>query len=248
MSYRLVRPEALIDLNRCPGLDYIRRDESRLIVGPMTRQAAAEHSDIVRNCCPLITKAMIYLGTPTIRNRGTMGGTLAHADRTAELPAVAVALEAEVVAQGPNGLRRIPAEDFFLGDLTTDLQTDEMLREINFPVSSETSACAFVETGNRRHDLALAGIAVYLVFNESNVISKARVSCNGIGPRPVRFKSVENNLCGTRADADAIRHAAKLCLDGIEPEGDIHATAEYRSAILPGLVARALEQAVRERF
>jgi CO/xanthine dehydrogenase FAD-binding subunit len=247
MNYRLVRPEALIDLNRCPGLDYIRRDDNHLVIGPMTRQTTAEHSDLVRACCPLISKAMVYIGSPTIRNRGTIGGTLAHADRTAELPAVAVALDAEMTAQGPGGLRRISAEHFFRGDLTTDLRLDEMLREIRFPISSDRSVCAFVEAGNRHHDLALAGIAVHLVFDESCIVGEARVVCIGIGPRPIRLERVEQNLCGTRADSESINYAAQFSLADVEPEGDIHATADYRSVLLPRLALRALQQAVSDR-
>jgi CO/xanthine dehydrogenase FAD-binding subunit len=247
MNFRLIRPEALIDLNRCPGLDYLRREDGRLVIGPMTTQSTVEYSDLVKSCCPLISKTMIYLGSPTIRNRGTIGGTLAHADRTAELPAVAVALEAELIAQSPNGVRSIPAENFFCGDLSTDLQTDEMLREIRFPVSPARSLSAFTEATNRHHDLALAGIAVHLELAEDGTVAKARIVCNGIGPFPIRLKRVEQTLCGTRADDDAVRDAALFSLDGVEPEGDIHASADYRSAVLPRLVARALQHAVADR-
>ena len=244
MNFRLIRPEALIDLNRCPGLDYLRREDGQLVIGPMTRQFTVEYSDLVKSCCPLISKTMIYVGSPTIRNRGTIGGTLAHADRTAELPAVAVALEAELIALGPKGARRIPAADFFRGDLSTELRTDEMLREIRFPVSPNGSLSAFTEATNRHHDLALVGVAVYLEIEDSGTVAKARIVCNGMGPAPIRLKRAEQGLCGNRADADAIYQAAQLSLDGVEPEGDIHASAEYRSAVLPRLVARALRQAV----
>ena len=247
MNFRLIRPEALIDLNRCPGLDYLRQEEGRLVIGPMTTQTTVEYSDLVKSCCPLISKTMIYLGSPTIRNRGTIGGTLAHADRTAELPAVALALEAELIAQNPDGVRSIPAENFFRGDLSTDLRTDEMLREICFPVSPACSLSAFTEATNRHHDLALAGVAVHLELAEDGTVTKARIVCNGIGPSPIRLKRVEQTLCGTRADDDALRDAALFSLDGVEPEGDIHASADYRSAVLPRLVARALQQAVADR-
>jgi CO/xanthine dehydrogenase FAD-binding subunit len=246
MNFRLIRPEALIDLNRCPGLDYLRRDDGQLVIGPMTTQSTVEYSDLVKTCCPLITKTMIYLGSPTIRNRGTIGGTLAHADRTAELPAVAVALEAELIAQSPMGIRRIAADDFFRGDLSTDLRTDEMLLEIRFPVSPAGSLSAFTEATNRHHDLALAGVAVHLELAEGGLVANARIVCNGIAPSPVRLKRVEQTLCGTRADDDAVRDAVQFSLEGVEPEGDIHASADYRSAVLPRLVARALQQAVAD--
>ena len=246
MNFRLVKPEALIDLNRCPGLDYLRQEEGQLIIGPMTRQSTVKDSDLVKACCPLIAKTMIYLGSPTIRNRGTIGGTLAHADRTAELPAVAVALEADLIAQSPKGVRSIPADNFFRGDLSTDLRTDEMLREIRFPVSPARSLSAFTEATNRHHDLALVGVAVHLELAEDGTVAKARIVCNGIGPCPIRLERVEHSLCGTRADDEAIRDAARFSLDGIEPEGDIHASADYRSAVLPRLVTRVLQQAVAD--
>lgn len=246
LNFRLVQPAALIDLNRCPGLDYIRLEDDRLIIGPMTRQATVEFSALVRECCPLISKTMMYLGSPAIRNRGTIGGTLAHADRTAELPAVAVALDAELVALGPDGLRSIRAEDFFLGDLSTALQPDEMLREVRFPISSPASLTSFVEAGNRHHDLALAGVAVNLEFRDGKV-SSARIVCHGVGPQPVRLTGVEDALTGLSLDAELIAHAAELSADAVEPEGDIHASAEYRKTIVPRLVAHGLRQAVKGR-
>jgi aerobic carbon-monoxide dehydrogenase medium subunit len=244
MNFRLIRPAALIDLNRCPGLDYVRRENDWIVIGAMTRQATVEHSALVGSCCPLISKTMMYLGSPTIRNRGTIGGTIAHADRTAELPAVALALSAEMIAQGPDGFRTIPADRFFLGDLTTDLQVDEMLLEVRFLVTPPGSLCAFVETGNRHHDLALAGVAIYLEGPGDGGVSKARITCIGIGPQPIRLKAVERALAGQRADEEAIRYAAQFSCDDIIFESDNHATATYRRTILPGLVVRGLQQAL----
>lgn len=246
MNFRVVRPQALIDLNRCGNLEYLRRENDYLIVGPMTTQSIAEHSELVRACCPLLSKTLPFLGPSTIRNRGTIGGTLAHADRNAELPAVAVVLEAELLAQGPRGLRTIAADDFFHGDLTTDLRFDELLREIRFPLSPKRSLCAFVEANNRHHDLALAGVAVFLSLDNDGLVDKARISCIGIGPRPIRLKGVEDALRGTTADSDAIERAQQFSLDGVELEGDIHASAEYRRTLLPRLVRRALAQAVAD--
>ena len=152
----------------------------------------------MKSCCPLISKTMIYVGSPTIRNRGTIGGTLADADRTAELPAVAVALEAELIALGPKGARRIPAADFFRGDLSTDKRTDEMLREIRFPVSPNGSLSAFTEATNRHHDLALVGVAVYLEIEDSGTVAKARIVCNGIRvPLPSALNAPNKDFAAT---------------------------------------------------
>jgi CO/xanthine dehydrogenase FAD-binding subunit len=247
MNFRLLQPAALIDLNQCPGLDYMRREGNFLVVGTMTRQAALEHSSLVAQCCPLITAAIVYLASPAIRNRGTTGGTLAHADRTAELPAVAVALGAEIVALSPKGERTIAAADFFLGDLTTALQPDEMLREVRFPVSSALSRVAFTEAGNRHHDLALVGVAVNLSMEDEN-IGGARIVCHGAGPQPVRLTAVEDALTGQRPSTDLLEHAVRRCGDTIEPEGDNHASAAYRAAVLPRLVLKALRQAGNGAF
>lgn len=243
MNYRLVQPAALIDLNRCPGLNYLRRDGDMLIVGPMVRQATVEHSDLVGASCPLIAKTMMYLGSPAVRNRGTIGGTLAHADRTAELPAVAMALSAQLVVLGTEGERVVPAEEFFIGDLATAIGPNEMLREVRFPVSADGSLSAFVEANNRHHDLALVGVAVYLE-PEDGAIGAARIVTHGIGPKPIRLAAVERELVGTDADDEALRHAASFSNDGVTPESDNYASADYRAAILPGLVARALQQAM----
>ena len=214
MNLRMARPAALIDLGTCEGLSYLRREGDWIAVGPMTLQAAVEHSPLIHECCPLVAKTMRYLGSPTIRNRGTIGGTLAHADRVAELPGVAVALRAQMIAQGPGGRRRtIPAEAFYVADLTTALQPDEMLREIRFPVAAKAHRCAFVEASNRHHDLATVGVAVSIEADTTRIVAI------GIGPTPV-------------------------LLDGeAEAEGDFHASAEYRRRVLQGLVKRALAEA-----
>jgi carbon-monoxide dehydrogenase medium subunit len=245
LNLRMARPAALIDLGRCAGLDYIRVEDGALVFGPMTRQSAAERSGLVQQCAPLIAQAMPYLGHPTIRNRGTIGGTLAHADRVAELPGVAVALGAEMVALGPGGRRTIAAQDFYLGDLTNALQPDEMLREIRFPVSTPGSRSAFVEAGNRHHDLAIVGIAAQLELDAQGRCSKARIVAIGIAGAPARLERAEQRLAGSLLDDEVLGEAARACLEGIEPEGDTYASAAYRRHVTPGLVERALRQALQ---
>ena len=243
LNLRLARPDALIDLGRCPGLTDLHRDEDRLVCGPMLRQIEVERSPLVSESCPLIARTMRLLGPLATRNVGTIGGTLSHADRIAELPGVAVALEAELLAKGPSGTRAIAAENFFLGDLTTALAPDEMLREIRFPVSAVHSRSAFVEMTNRRHDLALVGIAVHLEFSGGDTCSKARLVAIGGGPKPVRLLSAERALLGTRIEAAAIAEASRRSTSDFEPDGDLHASAEYRRSVTPHLLADALRQA-----
>lgn len=242
LNLRMARPDALIDLATCPELAYIRRDGDWLAIGPMTRQSDAEHSDPVRASCPLLAKALPFLGSPTIRNRGTIGGTLAHADRVAELPGVAVALGAEFVAQGPDGRRTIKAEDFFVADLTNALNADEMLREIRFPVTGHSDVSAFVEANNRHHDLATVGVAVKLSMAGGERRS-ARLVAIGVGPVPTRLRRAELRVLDGRLDDHDIEQAAELALEEVDPQGDFHASADYRRRVLRNLVKRALQTA-----
>jgi len=244
MNFRIARPAVLIDLGRCPGLDTLERQDGHLVFGPMVRQSAAEHSALVRDLCPLMARTMPFLGHPTIRNRGTIGGTLAHADRVAELPGVALALDAEMIAQGPRGRRSIPAGAFFLGDLTTALEPDEMLREIRFPVAPAGVRTAFVEASNRHHDLALVGIAAQLELDAGGACRSARLAAVGIGPAPVRLRQSEARLIADPLTDAAIAETARLALDGVEPEGDMYATAAYRRRVMVGLVERAVREAL----
>jgi carbon-monoxide dehydrogenase medium subunit len=237
-------PAALIDLNFCGGLQELRRSDTHLIVGAMVRQAAAGDSDLVRSCCPLITAAIPFLGSRTIRNRGTIGGTIAHADRSAELPAVALALDAIMIAEGSDGRRQIPASEFFLGDLTTALAPDELLCEIQFPVASSNDRCAFLEATNRHHDLALVGVAVN-VSMDGDVCRRVAISVHGVGPKPSRLHLAESCLQGQTLDQRIMREGGAASLEGVSIEGDLHATAEYRRRVLPGLVERALTKALR---
>lgn len=242
MNLRIAKPTALIDLACCPDLSYIRREDGWLAIGPMTTQSEVEHSQLVKDCCPLVAATMRYLGSPTIRNRGTIGGTLAHADRVAELPGVAVAAGAELVAHGPGGRRTVRAEEFFIGDLATSLHPDEILREVRFPLASRHDRSAFVEARNRHHDLATVGIAVSSTVEDGS-IHALRIAAVGVGPRPVRLHAAENSLIGVRPAEKSIAEASALALDDVAPEGDFHASAEFRSRVVRGLVQRALQQA-----
>ena len=243
LNLRVLAPAALIDLNFCAGLQELQRSETHILVGSMVRQSAAEDSDLVRSCCPLVTAAMPFLGSRTIRNRGTIGGTIAHADRSAELPAVALALDAIMYAEGPDGRRKIPAREFFLGDLTTALAPDELLCEVQFPIAMSSDRFAFVEATNRHHDLALVGIAVN-VSMDGDICRRAAIAVHGVGPQPLRLSGAESYLHGQSLNRSSIREAAAASLGGVAIEGDLHATVEYRRHVLPGLVERALIEAL----
>lgn len=237
LNLRMARPAALIDLGRCPELSYLRREGDWIAVGPMTRQADAERSPVVQAHCALLAKALPYLGPVPVRNRGTIGGTLAHADRLAELPAVALAMGAEMIAQSPKGTRAIAAHDYFIADLTTALAPDEMLREIRFPVDRAGSVAGFAEATIRHHDLMLLGVAAHLELLDGRCIA-ARLAVAGGHSVPQRLLAAEKELVRTgTVDADALR-------DGVELYGDGYASEAYRRRILPGLVERAIADAL----
>lgn len=242
LNLRVLAPAALVDLNSCARLQELRRSDTHIVVGAMVRQSVVEDSDLVKSCCPLVTAAMPFLGSRTIRNRGTIGGTIAHADRSAELPAVALALGAIMCAEGPDGRRKIPAREFFVGDLTTALAPDELLCEVQFPIATSGDRFAFVEATNRHHDLALVGVAVNASM-DGDICRRAAIAVHGVGPQPLRLHGAESCLQGQILDRRSIREAAAASAEGVPIEGDLHATAEYRRHVLPGLVERALTEA-----
>ena len=241
---RMARPAFLIDLNRCGDLFYLRSDGDWIACGAMTRQADAEKSELVRSACPILADVLTYVGHPTNRNRGTVGGTLAHADPAAELPGLALALGAEFVVEGPAGRRVIRAEDFFIDSLTTSMNTGEMLREVRFPKTTSATRSAFVERGVRRADIAIAGVAAHLELANDGSCKTASVVAIGAGPTPTRLVSVERVLRGAPLTEESIRDAAESAGNDVDPPNDLQATSEYRRKLLPVLTARALRKAV----
>ena len=244
LNLRMARPAALIDLGRCAELAYARREGDWIVLGPMMRQADAERSAVVQAHCALLAKALPLVGPPPVRSRGTIGGTLAHADRVAELPAVALALDAQMIAQGPRGRRTIAAQDFFLADLTTALAPDEMLREVRFPVDRGDTGAGFVEATIRHHDLMLLGVAAHLELANGRCVA-ARLAVAGGHSVPQRLTAMELELVRTgRLTADAAREAARLGAAGVELQADGFATEQYRRRILPALAERAVAEAI----
>ena len=245
LNMRLARPAALIDLNRVAGLDYIREADGKLTIGAMTRQRAVERSELVQRLHPLLHEATRCIAHPQIRNRGTVGGSLAHADPAAEYPAVAVALDAELRAAGPNGSRSIKSSDFFTTYLTTVLQPDEVLTEIRLPRLPERSGWSFLEISRRHGDFALTGVAATVTLNGGGSCSAARIVLFGVAPTPLRAHEAEQLLAG-EAPSDALfEQAGKLAREAIdEPLSDVHAPAQYRRHVAQVLTRRALAEAV----
>jgi carbon-monoxide dehydrogenase medium subunit len=245
LNFRLARPANLIDANGIGDLAAVENGAANggLVLGAMVRQRALERSALVCARCPLITQALPYVGHPQIRNRGTLGGSLAHADPAAELPAVMVALDASFTLRKSNGARVVKAEDFFLGQLSTVLEPDEMLVRIDIPASPEQTGSSLQEVAMRLGDFALGGVATTLSLGRAGTIARARIVCFGVGERPSRQTEAEQSLVGARPAADAFAEAGRIVAARVEPTGDIHASASYRKRLAGILTHRALAAA-----
>jgi carbon-monoxide dehydrogenase medium subunit len=246
LALRLSRPSVLIDVGRIGDLRSIDANGA-LRVGATTTQRAAEQSAAVADRCPLLHKAVPLIAHRAIRTRGTIGGSLAHADPAAELPAVALALDAEFVLRGPNGERTVSAADFFEGYLTTVVAADELLLEIRFPELPAESGVTFVELSRRHGDFALAGCAAAISFAGDGTISDARLAFTGVDATPVRVADAEATLRGN-APSDELWSAAGTAVSAaLDPSSDIHATGKYRKHLAGVLTRRALTEAAASR-
>jgi aerobic carbon-monoxide dehydrogenase medium subunit len=244
MSLRLAAFAHLIDLNRVEGLAGIQRANGHVRIGAMTRQATAEHDPTVASAVPLVARALPKVGHFQIRNRGTVGGSIAHADPASELPAVALATDAVIEAVGPGGTREISATDFFQGMWETALSPDEVLTAVRFPVRPETSGFAVEEVARRHGDFALCGAACAVTV-EGDAVTRAAIAMFGVGSTPVRASAAEDALiaAGTRADLAAIGREAA---EPLSPSDDVHATGKYRKQVAAVVVRRALAKAIEE--
>lgn len=242
LNMRLATPDRLVDLNRVRELVYVTERGGGLAIGAMTRQRAVERSALAARHVPLLADALPWVGHFQIRNRGTIGGSLSHADPAAELPAVAVCLDARLTARGPTGERAIPAAEFFLTPLTTALAPTELLTEVWFPPSPRGSGAAWVELARRHGDYALVGVAAVVTLADDR-IGEARLALTGVGDRPVRAREAERRLTGESLAPAVLADAAEAARRAIDPGSDIHATAAYRRHVAGVLVQRALRLA-----
>jgi carbon-monoxide dehydrogenase medium subunit len=248
MNFRLARPELLVDLNQLGELDYVESTaDGGLRIGAMTRQRTIERSPLVAAACPLIAEAMPFVAHAAIRNRGTIGGSIAHADAGSELCTLSLALDARLRARGPNGDREIAAGEFFDGPFTTVLDFDEVLTEITIPGTPAHTGHAFSEVSRRRGDFALAGVAAVIGLAEDGTIAHARLAYTSLGPTALRAPHAEEALLGNRPDPGTIDQAITLLSEDLAPTDDLHASGEFRlhlARVLTGrMVRRAVERA-----
>ena len=242
MKLRLARPGVVVDLGRAVGLDYVRADGGALAFGAMARLVELESARVGQRC-PILVAAARHIGHPPIRHRGTVCGSLAHADPAAELPALALALDAELVAVGPGGRRVIPAERFFVTYLTTDLAPDEILAEVRFPLGGETVGWGFQELSRRFGDYAMAAAATVLISAPDGTIAKARIALAGVADRAVRAREAEALLVGAPGEAGRFAEAARIAAEALTPPADVHGSSAYRRHLAGVLVERALADA-----
>ncbi len=240
LNMRLTQPAHLVDINRLPALSYIHEMAGNLVIGALTRHCEVERSALVRQLCPLLAEAMPYVGHAPIRSRGTLCGSLAHADPSAELPAVLLALGGHVHVEGAQENRTIAAEDFFVSELQTALTSQELLSEARFPITPPRSGVAFIEVSRRHGDFALVGVALQVTLRESGAIDVAHIALFGVAETPIRAHAAEALLAGNRPDAELFRAATEQAIADLSPTTDIHASADYRRAVAGTLVSRAL--------
>lgn len=244
MKLRLAEPAHLIDINGLPGLRGVREREGGLEIGALTTHRDLERDPLVASRAGVLAEAASVVGDRQVRNRGTLGGALAHADAAADEPAAVLALGGEIVARGPGGERVIGAEEFFVDFLTTSLQPDELLTAVRIPAQPAGSGGAYEKLANQASGYALVGVAAVVALGDDGRCVSARVGVTGAVASPRRASAVEAALTGGEVSAESIAAAAGLAADGLDLLDDFHASAEYRQRVLVGLTRRAITRAV----
>ena len=245
LNFRLVRPDLLVDVNRIPGLAGIEAGDGALRIGALTRHRQLEVSETVGGRFPMLRAAVRHVAHLAIRNRGTLGGSLAHADPAAELPMMSLLLDARIEIHGPTGPRRIAARELFRSALTTDLAETEMLTRVELPFLPPGTGWGFEEVARRAGDFALAAAAATVTLAADGRVAQARLAVMGAHDTPLRVPAAEALLTGETPDRDPVEAAARAARDAVEPFDDLHASADFRRHLVAALARRALESAAR---
>ncbi|HZB91361.1 MAG TPA: xanthine dehydrogenase family protein subunit M [Stellaceae bacterium] len=248
LAMRLARPALLIDINRISELQGIEPSGDAVVVRACTRQSVALADATIRQRVPLLAKALGFVGHVQTRNRGTIGGSLANADPSAEIGLAARALDAEIEARSAAGRRTIPIADFFMAPMMTALEPEECLTAVRFPIwpGPGRIGTGFQEVSARRSDFAVAAVAVQLQLDGKGVCRRIALSIGGAGPKPVSVEPAAARLAGTRLAGEDLAEAARIVREAIEPENDLHASADYRRRLVGALVERAVAEAARD--
>ncbi|ARQ02665.1 FAD binding domain-containing protein [Pseudorhodoplanes sinuspersici] len=245
LAMRLARPARLVDVYRLPELNGIRVVGDTLMIGATTRQVQVERSVLTRQSLPLLTKALPWVGHPPTRNRGTVGGSVAHADPSAEIPLVAVTLQADIEITNPDGVTTIPAEDFFIGPMVTSVMPGDCVTAVGFPIWRHARiGSGFHEVSARKSDFAFVAAAAQVALDEEGGCIDATLGIGGVGDRPVRLDV--SSLIGAALDKAALTEIVREAAQVLEPASDLHASADYRLRVAIALGVRALEDAIHE--
>ena len=244
MKLRLAQPKHLIDLRKVPGLAGIREDGGSIAIGAMTTHWQVESSKLLQARTPVVSDAAGMIGDPQVRNLGTIGGSLAHADPAADMPAVMIALGAEFVVEGARGRRTVKVDDFFKGLMMTAVGPDEILAEIRVPVPPAGSGAAYLKFPHPASRFAVVGVCAALTVDGKGICTKAGVGVTGAGTKAVRAKGVEAGLAGKALDQAAIEAAAAKAADGVDVQADLQGSAEYKAHLLRVHARRAIEAAL----
>lgn len=242
MALRLARPAVLVDINNLQDLSGVSADGGWVTIGAMTREYMAEESKTVADSVPLLAAALPMIGHEAIRTRGTVGGSLAHADPAAEVPSVALALDAQLVVRSAAGERTVAADQWFEGYLTTARQPDELLTAVRFPVAAPGTGVSFLEVARRHGDFAMVSLATCLTL-DGGVVTGARLVFGGVSDVPVRALEAEAALAGQQPSPGLFAEAAALAAAGLDPPSDLHGSAHYRKKVAATLVRRGLQAA-----
>ena len=244
MKTRLARPDVIIDLGKVQGMSYVRDEKGGLAIGAMTTYYQLESSDLVQSRAPALSDAASVVADPQVRNMGTIGGSLAHSDPAADLPAVVIALRASIITSSTGEHRTIEADDLFVDLLTTSLRSDEILSEVRIPAPAEGSGSAYVKFANKASHFAIVGVAASVTLGSDGSCQDVSIGITGAGASAVRAAAAEAELKGGKADDDAIRGAAAEAAAGIDFNDDVHASAAYREHLTKVFTERALKAAV----
>ena len=243
LAMRLARPTHVVDVNRVGGMSEISEQSDAIAFGALVRERAAERSSVVDDRLPLLAEALPYIGHVAIRSRGTIGGTVAHADASAEIPCVLAALEGSVVARSARGERTIAAEDFFQGHFTTALDDDECVVEVRFPTANGSGGYAFQEVARRHGDFALVGVAATLALGDDGRVTDSRIALMGVADVPFRARTAEAELVGAEPTPQTLAAVAQTATADLTPGSDVHGSAAYRRHLAAVTVRRTLTTA-----
>jgi carbon-monoxide dehydrogenase medium subunit len=244
MKLRLAQPAHIIDLGRISGLAYIREENGAVAVGAMTTYRMIEVSDVLMQHFPLLRDAASVIGDQQVRNRGTIGGSIAHSDPAADMPGVVLALKADIMVQGPDNVRTIKADDFFLDLFTTALQPDEIITEIRFALPPPHTGSSYKKLENKASHYAVVGCAAVVTLDTDGTCSSASVVITGASVKPTRASAVESALVGKKLDESTAADAASHAADGLELVEDLHGSKAYRAQMAAVMARRAILAAV----